>query len=364
VAAQKNRTQRRAARAKQTRARSSGSGHGQETPRQRRARRRRWIVFGAIGVLVLAVVGGVAAIVATSGNGNSAPGQPSTVLEAHTLLHLPAASAVAEGGGAGYVTDDTRDVVEKFDPANGRVEATTKLSGRPVAMVLVGSDLWVANAVSNTVAEVAAASLTMVRTVPVPQGPTGLGVLGSDVWVSSVASKSVTPIDTTTGVAGNPIPVLAGAVRVAGGFGALWVTGTTDYLTRIVLSSSGGAPAESAIKVGQGPIGVTTGAGKVWVANAQSATVDAVDPITLTLETLESVGSDPVSLAVAAQRVWAGFGTTESVRYVVETPQSQLLDIGVTPRSLIGVGSGVWVAGSNPGEVVDVTAPHAPPVTH
>lgn len=325
------------------------------------------MVIGAVGVLVLALGGGVAALVATSG-GNGKPStsgkRPPTVLVPHTLLQLSAASSVVEGSGTGYVTDDTRDVVEKFDPATGKVEATTKVPGRPVAMVLTGSDLWLAEMVTNTVVEVDAASLQVVRSIPVPAGPSGLAVLGNDVWVASVIDKSVTPIDTSTGTAGTTVGVLAGAVRVAGGFGALWVTGTTDLLTRIVPSSTGGAPAQTVIKVGQIPIGVTTGAGQVWVANSGSGTVDEVEPSTLLVSTLENIGRDPVAVAVAAQRVWVGFGTTMSLRYIIQAPESEQLNLHMTPRALIGVGAGVWVAGSNPGGVLDVTAPRAPPITH
>jgi streptogramin lyase len=364
VAAQKNRTQRRSAKAKHSQARTAQRQRAGETVWQRRARRRRVIVFGAVGVLVLALVGGVAALVATSGGQAKSPGRPPTVLTGHTLLHLTSASSVAEGDGTGYVTDDTRDVVEKFDPATGKVEATTKVPGRPVAVLLVGPDLWLADMVTNTVVEVDAASLSIVRSIPVPAGPTGLAVLGNDVWVSSVTGKALTPIDTTTGVAGKPVSVLAGAVRVAGGFGALWVTGTTDLVTRIVPASNGGPPAQTPIKVGRVPLGVTTGAGHVWVANSASATVDSIEPSTLTVSVFENIGSDPVAVAVAAQRVWVGFGTSQTVRYIVETPESEVLALGSTPRALIGVGAGVWVATSNAGAVVHVTAPHAPPVTH
>jgi hypothetical protein len=191
----------------------------------------------------------------------------------------------------------------------------------------------------------------------VPVGPSGVAVLGHDVWVASVVAKTVTPIDMTSGTAGTPVQVLAGAVRVAGGFGALWVTGTQDDLTRVVPSAGGGAPAQTPVKVGQGPIGVATGAGSVWVADAQDGTLDRVNPTTLSVTTSAPVGNDPLSVAVSGTRVWVGFGTMQSVRTAVPAPPSKALRIGTTPRALIGVGDTVWVAGSNPGEVVQVAPP-------
>ena len=66
---------------------------------------------------------------------------------------------MAAGNGAGYVTDDLRDLVVSFDPAGGRVEGVVQLSGRPVAMVRDGRDLWVADMVDNHVVEVDAGTL-------------------------------------------------------------------------------------------------------------------------------------------------------------------------------------------------------------
>jgi YVTN family beta-propeller protein len=101
----------------------------------------------------------------------------------------------------------------------------------------------------------------------------------------------------------------------------------------------------------------------VWVANAQSNTVSEVDPVSLGVVTLVGIGSDPLSIAVADRRVFVGFGTSQSIRMISPTPESVVLSAGTTPRSIIPVGAGVWVAGSNPGRVLSVTAPGAKPVS-
>jgi DNA-binding beta-propeller fold protein YncE len=156
------------------------------------------------------------------------------------------------------------------------------------------------------------------------------------------------------------VGVLGGAVRVASGFGALWVTGTTHLLTRIVPTGNGNAPAQSPIEVGQGPIGVATGAGAVWVANAADGTVSKVDPASLGVVTMTGVGADPFSVVVAGDRVFVSSGTQQTVRVVSPSP-SHVLTLGTDPHNLVAVGAEVWVAASNPGEVVDVTAGHASP---
>jgi DNA-binding beta-propeller fold protein YncE len=149
--------------------------------------------------------------------------------------------------------------------------------------------------------------------------------------------------------------VSAGVVRVAAGFGALWVTGTTDTVTRVVPASDPGTPTERTVTVGEGPIGVATGAGAVWVANAQSGSVSKVDPTTLHVDEIAGVGHDPLSVGVGAGRVYVGFGTGQTVRTVAPAPASKVLDLHTDPRQIIGTRSGVWMAGANPGRVIAVT---------
>jgi hypothetical protein len=69
------------------------------------------------------------------------------------------------------------------------------------------------------------------------------------------------------------------------------------------------------------------------------------------------VGGDPLTVAVSGGRVYLGDGSAETVRTIAPAPGAPALDLGTDPRALLPVGAGVWVAGSNPGRVLDV-APH------
>jgi len=307
----------------------------------------------AIGLTVVLAGAAAAPLLFTaSSTSTTAP-----VLTAHTLLRLPAASALAQGDGAAFVTDDRRDLLLRFDPGSGRVEGSVHLAGRPTAVVLAGRDLWVADMVDNQVVEVDASTLHVVRSVGVPAGPSGLAVLGPHVWVTSVVANEITAIDTRTGTAGTPVDVVGGAVRVAAGFGALWITGTADMLTYFVPPSAAArTPKLEGITVGNGPIGVATGAGSVWVADAQGGSVSQVDPGSLKVVHTDPIGGDPLSVGVAGGRVYVGDGTAQTLRTVYPSPSSKVLGIGTTPRSLLAVGGSVWVAGANPGRVLSVTA--------
>ena len=310
--------------------------------------------------VILAAAAAAPLLVSSSSTTTAAP----VHLISRALVDLPAASAVAEGEGAGFVTDDQRDLLVKFSPGDGRVEGSVHLAGRPVALVRDGGHLWVADRVDDEVVEVDAGTLAVVRSVPVGTGPSGLAVLGGAVWVTSVSGNTVTPIDAASGVAGTPIAVPSGAAGIAAGFGALWVTGGTDLLTRVVPSPRGlGTPRQSTVTVGPGPVGVATGAGAVWVADAQGGSVSKVDPTSLDVAQLDGIGNDPLSIAVADRRVYVGFGRSRALRLVSPAPGSKVLDVGTDPGALLAVGGHVWVAGVDPGRVLAVSAPGASPIS-
>jgi streptogramin lyase len=309
------------------------------------------LIVGAI-VVALAAVGLVVRLVA--GPSHPPAASRSLTLKPTTLVSAPAASSVVQGDGGAWLTDDLHDRLIRFDPKTGHTEGSVHLSGRPVALVLLGRHLWVADMVSNAVEELTVSTLHVVRTVKVPTGPSGLVALDGRIWVASVIAEDVTPIDASNGTAGPPVPVAGGAVRIAQGFGALWVTGSTDALTEITPGTSGGTPQLRAITVGNGPIGVATGLGSVWVANTAGGTVARVDPTDLKILHTYRVGGDPLTIAVAGGHVWLGDGTAQTLRTVFPTLSARPIALHSTPRALVPVGSTVWVATANPGRILAV----------
>ena len=63
------------------------------------------------------------------------------------------------------------------------------------------------------------------------------------------------------------------------------------------------------IPVGREPMGVTVGAGAVWVANAIDGTISKVDPRTGTSATIV-VGGSPIDVSVGDGSVWAAAGAS------------------------------------------------------
>lgn len=342
--------------------------------RERRVAGIKWGILALVAILIIGLAVGHAVSKkspsATKETGNTVPTSPASqpvtegatatrsALQESTLLSVPAASAVAQGDGKSFVTDDKRNLLLRFDPATGKVQTSLSLLGRPDAMVFTGDDLWIAEMVSNEVIEVNPNTLKVVQVVNVPAGPSSLSVLNGDVWVTSVLANEITPIDMQTGVLGTPVQVLSGAVRATSGYNALWVSGTENLVTRIVPApNNDGPPAQHALKVGQGPVGIAAGAGSVWVANSQDGTVSQVDPTSLEVTATLPVGPDPVAVVVTPDNhVYAGLGSAQTVRVVSPAPESKALGVKGEPRALLAVGTGsVWVATSNPGKVLAVS---------
>ena len=150
--------------------------------------------------------------------------------------------------------------------------------------------------------------------------------------------------------------MLSGAVDVAAGFGALWVTGTADRLTRITPPGSlGAAPVQRVMVVGKQPTGVATGSGSVWVANSQSGTVSQVDPTTFTVTRTLVAGANPQSIAVAnGGPVYVSLGSAEALS-VLSLSAPKTVHLSTHPQDLLSAGSDVWVAGANPGRVVSIS---------
>jgi hypothetical protein len=143
---------------------------------------------------------------------------------------------------------------------------------------------------------------------------------------------------------------------LAAGFGALWVTGTKDELSEVRPGAAGAAARVGAFKVGSGPIGVATGLGSVWVADAAGGSVVRVDPRSHRLIHTYRTGGDPLSVAVAGGRVWVADGSGETIRTVFPEPSLRPVDLGSSPRQLLEVGNDVWIAAANPGRILVVAA--------
>ena len=112
----------------------------------------------------------------------------------------------------------------------------------------------------------------------------------------------------------------------------------------IFRSSDGGFAGQAA--VGTSPSAVAADSNAVWVANADSASVSRVDPVTGTRQQTVEVGNGPAGVAIAGGAVWVTNSLDGTVVRI--DPQSntkvQTVSVGSQPVGVVSGPVGLWVA--------------------
>ena len=144
---------------------------------------------------------------------------------------------------------------------------------------------------------------------------------------------------------------------IATGAGGVWVTDAEDNtVTRIDPASEGAVVATTS--VGQGPTALAVGGGAVWVANTQDGTVSRIDPRTATVTHTIPVGRRPTGVAAGAGAVWVAnslSGTLDRIDPHTMRVESTV-EVGAAPQGVTVAHGLVWVS-------VQRRAPAAAPPT-
>ena len=226
---------------------------------------------------------------------------PQGALSSHTLLKLPSASAVGRAGRVGLGHRRPARPVGGLRPVDGQGGALgppgrdgrwpwcwrTGTCGSPTRST---TRWW-----RWTRPRCWSSAASRCR----PSRP-AWRVLDGDVWVTSLADARG-DADRRAGPARPGRRSRCWRARCAWrrATARLWVTGTTDVLTRVTPAAAGSvatATQQKTVTVGQGPIGVATGAGAVWVANSADGTVSKVAPASVTVTQTIRVGGDPLAV--------------------------------------------------------------------
>jgi len=343
------------------------------------------------GVLVLGLAACVAMLagIALVTGFFSAPGVPPTgstastgtasasapVLSRAAIPHTPVGTvhvvvrtdawSLAFDGTAGWLTDADTATVRRFDPSSGRITGTvTGVGQRPVAVTAGGDRIWVADSVDNLVITLDPRDG---RTVGAPDTvanqPVGLVDGPGGIWVGSVLGGTVSVLDSRTGAVRASSALPDGVSSLAVGYGAVWVTGQQSSLTRVDPTPVGLVLRWRSVSVGLGPAGVAVGAGSVWVADAQSASVTRVDPATLRVtgswRLPDGHGGfiQPAAIAVFGGRVWVADAVHDTVAAMDPASGAELGTAVALPgpiRALTAGDGALWAATSYPGAVVRI----------
>jgi streptogramin lyase len=335
------------------------------------------VIVLAVAAVVALVLGLVLATGFLTPPGSSSPGPAATL---RTVLRAEAADVVVTGG-SGWAVDDDAGTIRRFDPSSGAWTGHAIAVGqRPVSVAAGFGRLWVADAVDNTVVAVNPATGKLDGApVEVAAEPVSVAAGDGGVWVASLGGNAVTLIDPHTKSVRASVALEDGAVRLALGAGAVWVTGQTDTLTRISPKPLGVSLTATPMRVGNGPIGVAAVDGAVWVADAFGGQLTEVDPAHLRVVRTVTFGaggrvgaissgrvasgdthtSDPVVVAVADGQVWVGdgqAGTLTEIDSATGKQRNAPVPLPGAPRRLVTADDGsLWVTTANPSRVLLVS---------
>ncbi|MHB8681886.1 MAG: Vgb family protein [Acidimicrobiales bacterium] len=331
-----------------------------------------WTLVVAVAAVVAILVGVALAtgfLTPPSSSGNS-----TTPAASVRVLARGDAADVAVIDGAAWVANDTAGTLQRVDLSSGRAFGhPVPVGQRPVAVAAGDGKLWVADAVGNDVVVVDPRTGKRVGgPISVATEPVSIAAGEGGIWVASLGADTVSLIDPRSRTVSATAALPDGAVRIAVGDGAAWVTGKTDSLTKISPKPFGVTLVAHDVRVGQGPIGVAVDSGAVWVANAQSGTVSRVDPATLRVTATfrveqgavngqagpSSAGSDPVAVAVFGGLVWVGDAQSGAVVAIDPATGAQhgaAVRPGGGPRRLVADSGALYATTANPGALVQLS---------
>jgi peptide/nickel transport system substrate-binding protein len=272
-----------------------------------------------------------------------------------------APTGVAVGYGAVWMTSSVAGTVSRIDIATHSV-TPIPVGVDPTGIAVGAGGVWVANSGSSSVSKIDPQVERVVLTVPVGSGPAGVaishatGTRQTRVWVTNTHSATVSMVDPASAKVVKSIAVGSEPSGIAAGAGpfadSVWVAmeGSDDVQR---LDAIRGAKIGAPIPVGAGPIGVTFGAGAVWVANSIDGSVTRIDAAGQRSPVTTTVGPGAYAVAVADRRVWVSnqFGNSISVLETDPARQAVLRTIPTESAPLgLAIGDGqLWVAADGSG---------------
>jgi YVTN family beta-propeller protein len=178
--------------------------------------------------------------VANAGGPSVSRIDPATNRVVATVRVGPKAACCAEhmglilAPGAVWVTVPNANELVRIDPARNKVVATVKLPYSPCGFLVADrGGVWSAGGgCADLVAHIDARTHKVTSRVYEPH-PVGLGVLDGAVWVAVIDSANVDRIDAGSGRVVGRLHVGGTPVRLAVGFGSVWVNDDHGRVLRI-----------------------------------------------------------------------------------------------------------------------------------
>jgi len=314
----------------------------------RRGSRR--LVALAGGALVVAV--GVVAVVLLLGGGSSGPKVSAAVVVGKAPLRIAAGSEKI------WVLSEPEGTLTRIGAETDEIMGRPIDLGKGVAAVAVGGgSVWVSDARTGELLRIDDESGRVKQRIRVGGHPGPLVFGGGRIWVADTKGAGITAVDAKNGhVVRRGMAPHSSPLRLATGAGGLWVSNADDgTVQRIDLGTfAAGEP----IPAGRRPAGITVADGLVWVADTRSGTVTRVDP---SLHAVSGapvpVGEHPGGIDAGTSAVWVTTAGEDAVRRLAlpqGEPEGGPIAVGPEPAAIAVGTTAVWVVNDGDGSVTRI----------
>ena len=264
------------------------------------------------GVVAIASAGVVAAAIALTGRGGSAPTvlpnsviriDPKTLKVTQVVPVGEAPDLVIASGGYLWITSSILRDSDSGVIRNAGDHTLTRVDPATSKAVVVGGgiapcgltadpsgDVWVANCFTpgsgqtSNIVRVDATALTFKQTLPVPGGNSfyrGLAYGGGSLWVADDPGVAITQVDPRTGAKRTiPVPNPPGAMAWSEGYGDLWITDFSGGSLMRLHAATGATQTIDSAAIN--PASVVVDGNVVWVADwsaPQVVRLSAIGPV-------------------------------------------------------------------------------------
>ena len=237
--------------------------------------------------------------------------------------------------------------VVRIDPATNEIISVTRVGRDPDHLAYGADSVWVVNVRDRTVSRVRPSG--SVDTIGGVEFADHVAVERHDIWVSSFDRATVARIDARTGEVVETIGVPSKhAEGLAVGGGYLWITNPATVRATGVETVSAvdlrTLRVASTFPVGETPIFATFGEGSVWVANYDGDTVSVISPGSSRAETIDACDG-PLGIATGYGSVWVVcYWPAQLIRIDAVTRKVvRRIPVGMGPLSVSAGAGGVWV---------------------
>ena len=247
-----------------------------------------------------------------------------------------------------WVANAVANTITKLLASTGAVVGTYSVGQLPCSLVFDGTNIWVANSESNTVSKLLASTGELVGTYAVGQYPFGLAFDGANIWVANYSSNTVTELLASSGAVIGTYPVGYSPWGIAFDGANIWVANNfSNSLTKLLASTGAVVGTYSGVVR---PQCLAFDGTNIWAVNyvPGTGTVTKVLASTGAVVGTYSVGQNSQCLAFDGTNIWVTNDTSSGT--VTELLASNGALIGTysapTPVGVAFDGTNIWVTNS------------------